>query len=140
MKTHLSLATTDLPKSIEFYSALLNIQPKKRFSDYALFVVNEPPLELALEAVASTESSTDDHYGICVETIDEVNGAIARLKDMDLISSIERAQACCYANQTKVWAVDPAGRRWEVYTVHEDVNDRGAPGASCGEDAPCCAV
>src|SRR6185312_13740252 len=35
MKTHLNLATTDLEKSVAFYSALLGATPAKRLDDYA---------------------------------------------------------------------------------------------------------
>lgn len=49
MKTHLHLAITDLEKSVAFYSTLLNATPAKLLSDYALFVTDEPALELALD-------------------------------------------------------------------------------------------
>jgi hypothetical protein len=34
-------------------------------------------------------------------------------------------------NQTKVWATDPDGRRWEVYTVHEETVERDGSQESC---------
>lgn len=131
MKTHLSFATTDLVKSIEFYSILLNASPKRRLADYALFITNQPPLELALDAVDSAPQFGSDHYGIFVETADEVERAIERLERAGLSPSVEREQDCCYANQTKVWAVDPSGRRWEVYTVHEDTDERNSLNSTC---------
>ena len=42
MKTHLNLSTTDLQKSVSFYSTLLDARPTKLLSDYALFVTDEP--------------------------------------------------------------------------------------------------
>lgn len=124
MKTHLNLATTDLEKSISFYSMLLDARPTKVLPGYALFITDEPGMELALDLRASVLPTTDAHYGIYVETVDAVENAIARLTGAGLASSIEREETCCYANQTKVWAIDPEGRRWEVYTVHEDTEDR----------------
>jgi catechol 2,3-dioxygenase-like lactoylglutathione lyase family enzyme len=132
MKTHLSFATTDLEKSVAFYSILLAGAPAKKFDDYALFVTDRPGLELALNLRKSVRVSTDAHYGICVENVGDVDRAIERLEGAGLASSIEREQTCCYATQTKVWAMDPDGRRWEVYAVHEDTQSR--------DDDTCCAA
>jgi len=123
MKTHLNLATSDLERAVAFYSVLLDAKPTKERKDYALFVTERPGLELALDLRDAVVPSDDVHYGIYVETPDEVDLAIERLSAAELAESIEREQTCCYANQTKVWAVDPDGRRWEVYTVHDDTDD-----------------
>lgn len=131
MKTHLNLATEDLATSVEFYSVLLDSRPAKLRSDYALFITERPPLELALDAVRRAPPVTRDHYGISVEAVDDVDRAIRRLEAAGLASSIEREQTCCYANQTKVWAVDPTGRRWEIYTVHEETHERDSPDTEC---------
>lgn len=130
MKTHVNFATTDLEKSVTFYSTLLNAQPAKIYSDYALFITEQPGLELALDLDDSVSPARDAHYGIYVETVDEVERAIERLASAGLAASIEREENCCYANQTKVWAIDPEGRRWEVYTVHEDTEER-QPNSCC---------
>lgn len=110
MKTHLNLATTDLGKSVQFYSTLLDATPTKMLRDYALFVTEEPGLELALDLANSVSPSHDEHYGICVDSTEAVERAATRLQEMGLVSSIEREETCCYANQTKVWATDPTGR------------------------------
>jgi hypothetical protein len=131
MKIHLNLATTNLMESVEFYTTLLDAKPAKLLADYALFVTEQPGLELALDLASSVSPSSDSHYGICVDSIGDVEQAAARLKRLGLASSIEREETCCYANQTKVWAIDPAGRRWEVYTVHGETLDRDGPGDGC---------
>ncbi|MGB8151285.1 MAG: ArsI/CadI family heavy metal resistance metalloenzyme [Candidatus Cybelea sp.] len=131
MKTHLNLATTDLAKSVRFYSTLLDAQPAKLLNDYALFITERPGLELALDLRSSVSSASDVHYGICVDSIEEVELAAARLQHAGLAPSIEREETCCYANQSKVWAIDPVGRRWEIYTVHEDTEERDATDTSC---------
>jgi predicted enzyme related to lactoylglutathione lyase len=127
MKTHLNLATTDLAKSVQFYSTLLDAKPAKMLSDYALFITEQPGLELALYLRSSISPTSDAHYGICVDSIG---------------LSIERQETCCYANQTKIWATDPAGRRWEIYTVHEDTEERDADTTCCTttaeESRSCC--
>ena len=142
MKTHLNLATSDLEKSVAFYSTLLNAKPAKVLSDYALFITEQPGLELALDLSNTVSPARDAHYGIYVESLDDVERAIDRLSTAGLASSIEREETCCYANQTKVWAVDPEGRRWEVYTVHEDTEERDDENTTCcadeGEARSCC--
>lgn len=114
-----------------FTQILLNARPKKLLADYALFITDQPGLELALDAVESKPPLNGDHYGIFVETTAEVERALTRLQDAGFASSLEREQTCCYANQTKVWATDPTGRRWEVYTVHEDTHERDSSDAAC---------
>jgi len=137
MKTHLNFATEDLASSVKFYSSLLDSKPTKLLPDYALFITEEPPLELALDAVGHARVNSHDHYGISVERVDELEEAIARLKDAGIASSIEREETCCYAEQSKVWAVDPSGRRWEIYTVHQETTERDLPDTQCCTDAPC---
>jgi catechol 2,3-dioxygenase-like lactoylglutathione lyase family enzyme len=141
MKTHLSFPTTDLAKSVRFYATLLDAKPAKQFDDYALFVAEQPGLELALAVAQFVSPTPDTHYGIVVESAAGVETAIERLERAGLVSSIERDETCCYARQTKVWTVDPDGRPWEVYTVHEDTDERGDSDATCcAEDsAACCA-
>ncbi len=142
MKTHLNLATTDLATSVEFYSTLLGAEPAKTFTDYALFVTEAPALELALTLTDSVSPTTDVHYGISVDSGKDVEASIARLQHGGFASSIQREETCCYANQTKVWAVDPAGRRWEIYTVHEETEERDDANTACcgtpGEESRSC--
>jgi predicted enzyme related to lactoylglutathione lyase len=144
MKTHLNLATTNLDESVSFYSTLLNVTPAKVKPDYALFITQEPAMELAIDLLEHVEPTTDAHYGIYVETADDVERAIERLTAAGLASSVEREETCCYANQTKVWAIDPDGRRWEVYTVHDDTEKRNDADTACcssGSEARiCCAA
>ncbi len=135
MKTHLNLGTSNLDKSVSFYSILLGATPAKVLSDYALFITDEPGLELALDLRDSVTPTTDTHFGIYVESADDVERAIERLKANGLIDSIEHQDTCCYANQTKVWSSDPDGRRWEVYTVHEDTEERDTDDTLC-----CCSA
>lgn len=144
MKTHLNLATADLEKSVAFYSTLLDARPTKVLNDYALFLTEEPGLELALDLNEGIAPARDAHYGIYVESSDLVERAIERLEKAGLAASIEREETCCYANQTKVWAIDPEGRRWEVYTVHEETEERDDADTTCcasdGETRTCCSA
>jgi hypothetical protein len=139
----LNFATFDLASSVNFYSILLNARPQKLLSDYALFITDQPALELALNGVGSMPELNSDHYGILVETAEEVDRAITRLEAAGLVFSIEREETCCYAKQTKVWATEPTGRRWEVYAVHEETDERDTSDSTCcaatlEADGTCC--
>lgn len=131
MKTHLNFAASDLAKSVVFYSTLLDARPSKRLDDYALFITERPGLELALDASDAVSASRDAHYGVAVDTVGDVERAIERLSSAGLAQSIERESTCCYANQTKVWATDPDGRRWEIYTVHAETGERDDEMTAC---------
>jgi catechol 2,3-dioxygenase-like lactoylglutathione lyase family enzyme len=145
MKTHLNFATRDLESSIAFYRVLLDAEPAKSFDDYALFITEDPGLELALDRDARADSGHSAHFGVVVDSSDAVDAAIARLQAAGMPVDVEREETCCYAKQTKVWAADPDGRRWEVYTVLEDTEARNEGGVACCSDADpnteaCCAV
>jgi catechol 2,3-dioxygenase-like lactoylglutathione lyase family enzyme len=128
MKTHLNFATRDLDASVAFYRTLLRAEPAKHYDDYALFVTDEPGLELALDLDPAIQVRDGAHYGVVVERADDVDAAITRLHDAGYPVAIETAETCCYAVQNKVWATDPDGRRWETYYV---VAESAAPPA-CG--------
>jgi catechol 2,3-dioxygenase-like lactoylglutathione lyase family enzyme len=131
MKMHLHLATRDLDASVAFYSTLLGAAPAKKLDDYALFVTEQPGLELALDLDERAEAAAGQHFGIVVETLDAVETQVSRLQTAGYVTDVEREETCCYANQTKVWASDPEGRRWETYFVHADTLERDDEDTSC---------
>ena len=144
MKTHLNIGSSDIAASVAFYGTLFDAAPSKVLDDYALFIVDDPGIELAIDRSSSAVLATDIHFGICVDTVADVDAAIERLERAGLVLSIERNETCCYANQTKVWTADPQGRRWEIYTVHEDTGERNGDDVECcssdGEPRSCCAA
>ena len=144
MKMHLNLATRDLDRSVAFYSTLLAAEPANKRPDYALFITREPGLELALDLDSKAVTGRGEHFGIVVDSAEAVDAQIARLQSAGHAVDIEREETCCYANQTKVWATDPDGRRWETYFVHEETEARDSADASCcasdGAERSCCVV
>jgi len=144
VKVHLNLATRDLDRSVAFYSTLLGAQPAKKLSDYALFITNEPGLELALDLSPNAVAGRGEHFGIVVDSADAVDAQIERLQAAGHAVDIEREETCCYANQTKVWATDPDGHRWETYFVHEESEARDGAASTCcvseSAERSCCAV
>ncbi len=81
------------------------------FADYALFLTNEPGLELALDLDSNVTIGEGTHYGVVVESLEAVDTAIARLRGAGYPVDVEIDETCCYAVQNKVWATDPDGRR-----------------------------
>ncbi len=118
MKMHLNLATRNLDASVAFYRILLAAEPAKHYPDYALFVTENPGLELALDADPAITVHEGAHYGVVVEKAEDVEAAIVRFR------------AAGHAVQNKVWAVDPDGRRWETYFVIADTEERDQHDAS----------
>jgi len=119
-KMHLSLNVRDLEKSVRFYRAFLGLEPRKLYEDYANFDAEE--LRLALVHKPDMERGEGlNHLGILVDSVEQVDAAKQRLIDGGLATFTEADAECCYAIQTKVWAHDPDGNAWEVYTLLEDV-------------------
>ena len=137
MKMHLNFATRDLDASVAFYRTLLVAEPAKHYADYALFVTDEPGLELALDHNAETDVREGAHYGVVVEKPEDVDAAIARLRAAGYPIDVEREETCCYAVRNKVWATDPDGRRWETYFVVAESDERASEETTCcGGPAP----
>ena len=133
MKMHLNLATRDLDASVAFYRTLLAAEPAKHYAEYALFLTENPGLELALDLDPAVKPTDNAHYGIVADTPEAVDVAIARLQKAGYETAVENEQTCCYAKQNKVWTSDPDGRRWETYYVLEETEARD-------DDTVCCAT
>ena len=128
---HLSLDVPDLDRAVAFYGELFGTEPAKRKPGYAKFELANPPVALALQ---QSDRRALSHLGIRVDTTQEVEQASTRLAESGLATFDERDTTCCYARQDKVWVSDPAGNRWEIYTLLEDVEepeDEHAAAAAC---------
>jgi catechol 2,3-dioxygenase-like lactoylglutathione lyase family enzyme len=131
---HLSLDVPDLDRAVAFYTELFGRPPAKRKAGYAKFELADPPVAFALQQASRPALS---HLGIRVDSTAEVEAAGTRLRQSELVTLEERDASCCYARQDKVWVADPAGNRWEVYTVLEDIDD-GDDHASSHTEPACC--
>ena len=130
LKPHFSLNVSDLEASIAFYRAFFGTEPLKQRPGYAKFDLVAPSLNLALVEQAPTGQNVN-HFGVQVATSADVAEAQARLQAAGLLDLVETGTACCYAKQDKVWAVDPDGNRWEVFTVLADAEVMKEAGGSC---------
>ncbi len=130
LKPHLSLNASDLDASVAFYRAFFGAEPVKRRVGYAKFDLSEPALNLALVEAPPTGLNVN-HFGVQVSTTDDVLEASERLAKAGLLDLAEMGTTCCYAKQDKVWAMDPDGNRWEVFTVLEDAERMQGAGSGC---------
>ncbi|ULN30028.1 glyoxalase/bleomycin resistance/dioxygenase family protein [Mycolicibacterium smegmatis] len=139
-RVQLALNVDDLDESITFYRKLFGVEPAKVKPGYANFAITEPPLKLVLLENPGKGGSIN-HLGVEVESSETVHAEIARLTGEGLFTDEEIGTTCCFATQDKVWVTDPAGEKWEVYTVLADSDtfgvspqhsDGGAEGVCCG--------
>ncbi|MCI0659793.1 MAG: VOC family protein [Acidobacteria bacterium] len=120
IKAHVSINVRDIEKSIEFYRRMFGIEPAKVRTGYAMFDVQNPPLNLALNELQFNERGALSHLGIQVASTDDVLAIQMRWADEGLIVREEMQTNCCYAIQDKAWVSDPDGNEWEVFVVLED--------------------
>ncbi len=127
---HISLNVSSLDRSVDFYRRFFG-EPKKLKADYAKFVADEPEIHLALQPGEVRGSGAVSHFGIRVDSTEQVRRWKGSLEGRGLPTTEEKAEACCYALQEKFWVSDPDGNRWEVYTVLEDIEQKADAGMTC---------
>jgi predicted enzyme related to lactoylglutathione lyase len=118
-RVQLALNVSDIDHAVDFYSKLFQTAPAKRRDGYANFAVDSPPLKLVLIENPAAAGSLN-HLGVEVFSTEEVAATQARLAGEGVATATEENVTCCYALQDKVWADDPDGAPWEIYTVLGD--------------------
>ena len=140
MKTrvHINLTTSDLAKSVEFYTTLFGTAPTKRQFDYANWRLENPALHLALVHVPNSNVADADarHFGIELFDDRELAGWKDRVQRAGLQVRTEDQVTCCYAVADKFWAADPDGNEWEFWVRHEEADKmHDEPQGCCGATA-----
>jgi catechol 2,3-dioxygenase-like lactoylglutathione lyase family enzyme len=126
VRFHLSLNVADLARSIAFYRVLFGTEPAKRRPDYAKFELDDPPLVLSLEPTPRVAGGPLNHLGFRLADAAALVAMQERLERTGIRSQREEGVECCYARQTKFWVTDPDRTLWEIYTLEEDIDHRGA--------------
>ena len=147
---HVHVSVEGLAQSVRFYSTLFAAEPAVVKPDYAKWMLDDPRVNFAISA-RSGEAGLD-HFGIQVETPDELQEVYGRLQQADRPMLEEGATTCCYAKSEKAWITDPQGLSWETFltsgasTVYGDSADLGAVRTASGRLVPsaapagaCCA-
>jgi catechol 2,3-dioxygenase-like lactoylglutathione lyase family enzyme len=141
-RIHMGLAVKSLEPSVAFYTTLFGQGPTKTRPRYAKFEVAEPPVNLALNEVGGATGPNNPvaHFGIQVKSREVVNTIADRLKEAGLETAVEDNVTCCYAVQSKVWATDPDGTKWEVYVVldNEGKQHHSSEAECCSDKPGCC--
>ena|ERR1700712_1181661 len=113
-RIHIAINVTDLPKSVAFYRAFLGAEPVRDLPEFAKFVLDEPNLNLALSlGDPAVQPEVLSHLGFQVESTDEVRAYAQRWREAGIrVTEGESVVAHDY----KIWAYDPDGNEWEVFS------------------------
>jgi catechol 2,3-dioxygenase-like lactoylglutathione lyase family enzyme len=134
---HVHLHVDNLDKSIGFYSKLFAAEPARRESDYAKWMLQDPPVNFAI-STRGAETGID-HLGIQTDDAEELGELKARAAAADLALLDEGETTCCYARSDKHWITDPQGVAWEHFHTLGDIpvfNEKAAPTTQAG--TACC--
>ena len=146
-RVHIALDSSNIDRSVDFYSRLFQQKPTKMRTDYAKFEVADPPLNLALNARADAKPIAA-HFGVQVKATEAVMNMKESLDQAGYETLVEDDVTCCYAVQDKVWIKDPDGNPWEVFVVTNPdsaTHGKSLPGECCSAEATgsqasgCCA-
>ena len=138
-RLHVSLAVSDLDRSIDFYTTLFGSEPSVRKRGYAKWMLEDPRVNFVLDE--GGHGPGVDHLGIQVESEAELAGITERLARAEAPLLEERAAECCYARSDKAWSLDPQGIPWEAFHTHGAIDHYGSDtkGLAALEGAMCCA-
>ncbi len=130
---HVHLHVADLDKSIGFYSRLFAAQPARHESDYAKWMLDDPPVNFAISTRGS--GTGIDHLGIQVDN----DADLAQLKSRAAAAEgpllDEGRTSCCYARSEKHWTTDPQGVAWEHFHTLGNIPVFGESKAAAAESA-----
>lgn len=143
---HVHLHVDDLQASVRFYQQLFAAEPARVESDYAKWMLTDPPLNFAISTRGSQPGL--DHFGFQTDSAEELDALKQRATGADMALLDEGETTCCYARSEKHWVTDPQGIAWEHFHTLENIpvfNEAPAPvqTAACCAPAPaanaCCA-
>ena len=134
---HVHLHVDNLAQSIGFYSKLFAAEPARSESDYAKWMLQDPPVNFAI-------STRGAHLGIQTDDAEELATLKARAQAADMALLDEGETSCCYARSEKHWVTDPQGIAWEHFhtlgnipVFHESASAEVAvAGGGCCASAP----
>jgi catechol 2,3-dioxygenase-like lactoylglutathione lyase family enzyme len=125
---HVHLHVADLAQSIGFYSKLFAAEPARHESDYAKWMLEDPPVNFAISTRG--EAGRIDHLGIQTDNAVDLAELQARARNADLALEVEGETSCCYARSDKHWVTDPQGVAWEHFHTLADIPTFGGEQAA----------
>jgi lactoylglutathione lyase len=136
---HVHMHVGDLGKNIAFYSAMFGQEPTRTESDYAKWMLEDPPVNFAISTRGSAPGV--DHLGIQVESPEELQALKENATRADMALQDEGETTCCYSRSDKYWLTDPQGIAWEQFQTLASIPvfSQGAAEAAGASGAACCA-
>ena len=142
-RLHVSVSVDSIDASVDFYSTLFGAAPSVIKSDYAKWMLDDPRVNFVIEKRG--EARGVDHFGIQVDTPEELVAVTERLAVAQNPLLEQAATTCCYAKSDKTWSADPQGFAWEKFytfgespTYGDSARDTGLAELEKGA-AACCA-
>lgn len=134
---HVHLHVRDLASNIGFYSQLFARQPARIESDYAKWMLDDPPLNFAISTRGSSQGV--DHFGIQAESAEELAALKSQAEAASLALEDQGETSCCYARSEKHWITDPQGLAWEHFHTLGSIPVFGQTQSQDTQpDAACC--
>jgi catechol 2,3-dioxygenase-like lactoylglutathione lyase family enzyme len=139
-RLHVSVAVSDVAKSVDFYSTLFAAAPTVRKPDYAKWMLDDPRVNFSISSRGKRKGV--DHLGIQVDDDAELAAVAGRLAQAGQSVHEQKATTCCYAQSNKAWVHDPEGVAWETFhtfgesTVYGE--DRDEVDKVASESSACC--
>jgi hypothetical protein len=139
---HVHLHVDDLARNIGFYSRLFAQDPARVESDYAKWMLDDPPVNFAISTRGAAAGV--DHFGIQAENAEALIALKSRAESASLSREDQGETSCCYSRSEKYWITDPQGVAWEhfhtlgtipVYGESHDAPATGPAGACCSPSA-----
>jgi len=116
---HVHLHVNDLSRSIGSYSRLFDATRTRVESDYAEWMLQDPPLNFAISTRGAQPGI--DHLGIQTDDAAELGALKARAEAGNLVLFDEGKTTCCYARSEKHWINDPQGIAWEHFRTLDNI-------------------
>ncbi len=110
---HLHVHVNDIAQSVDFYKQLFAAEPTRHESDYAKWMLDDPPVNFAISTRGNATGV--DHVGIQTDNAEELAQLKARAQAADISLRDQGQTSCCYARSEKYWVTDPQGLAWEHF-------------------------
>ena len=110
---HVHLHVQDLHQSIGFYNKLFAALPAREESDYAKWMLEDPPINFAISTRGQAVGI--DHVGFQTDNAEELAQLKARAEEAEISLRDMGQTSCCYARSEKYWVTDPQGIAWEHF-------------------------
>ena len=138
---HVHLHVDDLAENLAFYSKLFAAEPARSESDYAKWMLEDPPINFAISTRGAQAGI--DHLGIQTDNSEELVALKDRARAADMALLDDGETTCCYARSEKHWVTDPQGIAWEHFhtladipVFHERTPEQQAASSACCASAP----